>query len=338
MNIFKSILLILFLIIVSPVFSQDSDEKNTQLNLLLIPILETIFSNDIYWNPEWPSAVPPDSFLIKNTSLQPAVIELYNGTLKFSVRRDAKGRLTEFPFFLSDGYAEIRAVYNENTLQSVNIAKYSFASDEETSEETAPSLEMTLNVYFPPDFLPYSELSLGGGFPPLSVMVDGTAYFVFIFESPLFLSETWFDTDGNMVLFSKAQTIVDRGEWRIRTLQIHNDNGIYFIDYCHDSYGNVTEIRSGDRVISAFYRGNIPRYRTGNDLRYEYHWDTQGILTTVKGLGENDFLFAEYRYGYDQDTAGNWISRRETAYIYQYELMAPNFSYSRGIWNRRIVY
>jgi hypothetical protein len=197
---------------------------------------------------------------------------------------------------------------------------------------------MTLIVYFPPNFLPYSELSLGGGFPPLIVMVDGTWYFVFIFESPLFLSETWFDTDGNMVLFSKAQTIVAGGEWRIRTLQIHNTGGIFFIDYYHDSYGNVTEIRSDDRVISAFYRDNLPRYKTGNALLYEFHWDTRGILTTVKGLGENDFLFAEYRYGYDRDTTGNWISRRETAYIYQYELMAPNLSFSRGIWNRRIVY
>jgi hypothetical protein len=197
---------------------------------------------------------------------------------------------------------------------------------------------MTLNINFPSGFLPYSALSLGGGFPPLSVTVDDTAYFVFIFESPLFLTETWFDSDGNMTLFSKAQTIVDKGEWRIRSLQIHDESGIYFIDYYHDSYGNVTEIRSDDRVISAFYRDNLPRYRIVNALRYEFHWDTQGILTAVKGLGENDYLFAEYRYGYDQDTAGNWVSRRETAYIFQYELMAPNLSYSRGIWNRRIVY
>ena len=334
MKILKPLILIFLLTIIFPVYSQDSDEKNTKLNLLLIPILETIFSNNIYWNPEWPSSVPPDGFLIKNSGLQPSVIELYNGTLKFSVRRDAKGRLTEFPFFLSDGYAEIQVLYNENALRRLNIAKYSFASDEETS----PSLEMTLIVNSPPGFLPYSELSLGGAFPPLSVMADGTAYFVFIFESPLFLSETWFDTDGNMVLFSKADTIVDRGEWRIRSLQIHNAGGIYFIDYYHDSYGNVTEIRSDDRVISAFYRGNIPQYKTGNALRYEYHWDTGGILTTVKGLGENDFLFAEYRYGYDRDVNGNWVSRRETAYLFQYELLAPNFSYSRGNWNRRIVY
>jgi hypothetical protein len=334
MKIFKSILLIFLLINVFPVFSQDSDEKNTQPNLLLIPILEAILSNNIYWNPEWPSAVPPDGFLIKNTKSQPSIIELYNGTVNFSVKRNAQGRLAEFPFFLSDGYAVVQVIYNETALRRVNITKFSYASDEETS----PSQEMTLIINFPPEFLPYSELSLGGVFPVLNVMADDTPYFVFIFESPLFLSETWFNADGDMVLFSKAETIVDKGEWRIKTLQIHNDSGIYFIDYYHDSYGNVTEIRSDDRVISAFYRENLPRYKTGNDLRYEYHWDTQGILTAVKGLAGNDFLFAEYRYGYDQDTTGNWVSRRETAYVNQYELMAPNFSYSRGIWNRRIVY
>jgi hypothetical protein len=334
MNIFKSVLLIFLLIIISPVFPQNSDEKNTQLNLLLIPILETIFSNNIYWNPEWPSAVPPDGFLIKNTDRQPAVIELFNGTDKFTVRRDAQGRLTEFPFFLSDGYALIQAVFNGDALRSLKIAQYSFASD----EETAPSQKMVLNINFPSGFLPYSDLSLGGGFPPLSVTVDGVAYFVFIFESPLFLTETWFDSDGNMALFSKADTVVDKGEWRIRSLQIHNESGIYFIDYYHDSYGNVTEIRSDDRVISALYRENRPFYRSSSDIRYEFHWDTQGILTTVKGLGDNDYLFAEYRYGYEQDVNGNWVNRRETAYIFQYELKAPNLSYSRGIWNRRIVY
>jgi hypothetical protein len=334
MRIHKVLLLIFILIIVSPVFSQDSKEKNTQLNLLLIPILETIFSNNIYWNPEWPSALPPDGFFIKNADNQPAVIQLFNETDIFTVRRNAQGKLTEFPFFLSNGYAVIKAIYNENALKSVNIEKYSFVDD----EETAPSLEMTLNIDFPPEFLPYSELSLGGVFLPLSVTSDDSEYSVFVFESPLFLSETWFDSDGNMVLFSKADTIVEKGEWRIRSLRIHNDSGIYFIDYHHDSYGNITEIRSDDRVISAFYRENLPYYRKGNDLRYEFHWDTQGILTTVKGLADNDYLFAEYRYGYDQDTAGNWISRRETAYILQYELLAPNFSYSRGIWNRRIVY
>jgi hypothetical protein len=333
MKIHKILLMIFILIIVSPVFSQDSDE-NTQLNLLLIPILETVFSKNIYWNPEWPSSVPPDGFLIKNTDNQPAVIDLFNETEIFTVRRDAQGRLTEFPYFLANGYAVIKAVYKENALGKINITQYSFSDDEEAS----PSQEMSLNIDFPSDFLPYSEFSLGGAFPPLSVTSEDSGYSVFIFESPLFLTETWFDSDGNMVLFSKAQTIVDKGEWRIRSLQIHNETGIYFIDYYHDSYGNVTEIRSDDRVISALYRENLPYYKSSNDLRYEFHWDTRGILTNVKGLADNDYLFAEYRYGYDNDTAGNWISRQETAYILQYELLAPNFSYSRGIWNRRIVY
>jgi hypothetical protein len=94
--------MIFILIIVTPVFSQDTDSGSNQLKLLLIPILEAIFSNNIYWNPEWPSSVPPDGFVIKNTENQPEVIELYNEILKFSVKRDDQGRLTEFPFFLLD--------------------------------------------------------------------------------------------------------------------------------------------------------------------------------------------------------------------------------------------
>jgi len=337
----KLFLLILFPFLVFPVYSQDEDSQSSQPDILLIPILETVFCNNIRWNPYWPSEIPPDSFLINKVEKQPDVIELYNDTDKYTVRRDEQGRLVEFPFFLSDGYAEIQAEYAPTgALKNLGITKYSSApvQDDDSSDNAADTAGTKINIVFPDDFLPYSEFSPGGTFPALMAALDETSFFVFIFESPLFLSETWYDAEGNMSVFSKASVFVDNGLWRIKSLQIHNNAGISNLDYFHDSYGNITEIRGEDSVVSALYKDNRPSYQKDSELQYEFKWDTHGSLTTVKTTGADNAFYAEYRYGYENDDIGNWISRQETAYTIQLELLAPNQSYSRGIWNRRIVY
>jgi hypothetical protein len=336
----KLILLILLSFLVFSVYSQDENTKSPPPDILLIPILETVFSNNIQWNPYWPSGIPPDGFSINKAEKQPEVIELYNDTDKFVVRRDEQGRLVQFPFFLLDGYAQIQAVYNlTGTLKSLEITKYNSASSQEddSPDKVSESTETKISIAFPDDFMPYSEFSPGGIFPPLAVTADETAFIVFIFESPLFLTETWYDVEGNLSLFSKASVFTDKGFWRIRSLQIHSDEGVSFLEYFHDSYGNITEIRSEDSAVSALYRDNRPSYRKDSELQYEYQWDTQGILTIVKATGADD-SYVEYRYGYENDSIGNWISRQETAFILQFELLASNLSYSRGIWNRRIEY
>jgi len=336
----KLLFLIVFPFLVFPVYSQDEDAQSSQPDIFLIPILETVFFNNIRWNPYWPSDIPPDGFLINKAEKQPDIIELYNDTDKYVVRRDEQGRLVEFPFFLSDGYAEIQAEYAvTGALKNLEITKYSSASlqDDDSSDKTSDTAGTKINVVFPDDFLPYSEFSPGGAFPALTAASGDASFFVFIFESPLFLTETWYDAEGNLSVFLKASVFIDRGLWRIRALQIHNNAGTSNLDYFHDSYGNITEIRGEDSVVSALYKDNRPSYQKDSTLQYEYQWDTQGCLTTVKTTGA-DNLYTEYRYGYEKDDIGNWISRQETAYTVQFDLLTPNQSYSRGIWNRRIVY
>jgi len=345
----KLIFLIFLSFLIFPVYSQDEKAQSSQPDILLIPILETVFLNDIQWNPYWPSDIPPDGFSIK-AEKRPDIIELYNDTDKFVVSRDEQGRLVQFPFFLSDGYAEIQAAYTlTGALKNLEITKHNSASSQEqenassvqentSSAEVQESTETKVSVVFPDDFLPYSELSPGGVFPVLTVAADDAVFLVYIFESPLFLTEAWYDAEGNLSIFSKASVYVDKGLWRIRSLQIHNEAGISFLEYFYDSYGNVTEIRCEDSVISALYKDNRPSYQKDSEFQYEFQWDTRYILTIVKAIGADYALYAEYRYGYENDNAGNWISRQETAYIFQFELLTPNQSYSRGIWNRRIVY
>jgi len=339
--------LTLFLLTVIPAVSQEDEtveeEQGASIDFFLIPILETFFSGNPDWSPNWPDDIPPDSFFLPEGN-SPRVIELSNGDDSFAVRRDDEGRLVEFPFFYEDRYAKITVGYSQTgSPQTMLISFKNFASQDEDSQEE----EETWNFTFPADFLPYGQTS-GGSFPPITVTSDDSGFFVFIFESPVFLTETWYDSDGNMLAFCKASVIEKDGAWRITSLHIYEESGVRFEDRYFDSFGNTTEIRfsdnniqeadTQDRIFSALYRDRTPIYWRRGDLRNDLQWDTRGILTIVKATGSSEDLSTEYRYEYEFDAFGNWIKRQETAYRIQFDLLAANPLYSRGIWNRRIEY
>lgn len=332
----------LSLLIVYPAVSQEAaedepPEQNDSRDFFLVQILETAFSGDVSWRPDWPADIPPDAFLIRQGDRLPAVIELSNETENFVVRRNDEGQLLEFPFFYEGGYAKVQTVYTASgALRNMSVTLKNLSQQDE--DEESQGEEETLDIAFPPDFLPYSDLSPGGSFPPLTVNSGDSVFFVYIFESPLFLTETWYTEDGDMSVYCKASVNVENGKWRIRSLQVHDAGGTRFTDYFFDSYGNVTEVSFQDRVFSAFFTDSGPNFWQQDGSQYDLQWDTQGILTIIKATAD-DGLFTEYRYGYEEDTSGNWVKRQETAYTIQFDdLLAPQPSSSRGIWNRRIVY
>jgi hypothetical protein len=121
-------------------------------------------------------------------------------------------------------------------------------------------------------------------------------------------------------------------------MEIQDTVGALFIDYFYDSYGNMTQIKSFDALFLSLYIENMPSYWRNYSQQYELFWDTQSLLTVLKVKSLDDDIYTEYRYEYDFDNEGNWINRKETAYIIISNLLAPSPSYSRGVWNRRIVY
>jgi hypothetical protein len=201
------------------------------------------------------------------------------------------------------------------------------------------SEEKPMIVDFQPEFFPYSEFSPGGAFPVITVTSDDSQYFVYLFESPHFLTETWYDSDGNMLVYSRADTYVTNGVWRINSLQIQSADDKQFNDYFFDTSGNITEIRLEDSVFSALYANKRPVYWRFSDFYNELHWDNQGLLTFVRVYEpEENQLINEYRYEYQNDVYNNWVKRSETAYIFQYGLLIANPPSGMGTWNRRIVY
>jgi len=340
------VLLVFFLLIAVSAFSQDKDDESDaqtdKPDFFLLPVLETVFSGDLRWSPNWPSDIPPDGFFLPPGNPPFMALELSNGNDTFVLKRDSDGRLLEFPFFYEGGYAKVQIEYSPSgAVKTMNIEFKNMQAQDEESESNEEDDDTWL-VTFPPDFLPYSELSLGGSFPVINVSSGDSDFFVFIFESPLFLTETWYDSDGNMLAFCKASVNMEKGAWRIRSLQIHEESGIRFEDRFFDSSGSITEIRlssdgSEDSRVLALYRDSIPVYWQRDNFIYDLQWDTRGILTVIKAWDETGAFDTEYRYRYE-DNSGIWVRREEAAYRVQYDLLTPQPSYSRGIWTRSLEF
>jgi len=334
-------LLIFFLLITFPTVSQDAktdtqdgQESGDAWDFFLLPLLETVFSGNINWRPDWPSDIPTDAFLtIGNRRTR--IIELSNETDTFLLRRNREGRLAEFPFFYKYGYAQVTADYSASgcvSAMTVSIKNFASQDGDDQSEEE------TWNINFSADFLPYSELSKGGSFPSVTVSSGDTVYFVFFFESPAFLTETWYDKDGNMLVFCKSPVYVENGAWRITSMQIFESPDPRFIDYFYDSYGNISQVNSDDSSLSAIFMEKRPVLWQDTDMKYEFQWDNRRTLSVTRASGETEDSFTEYRYEYQFDSMGNWIKRSEAAYRIQFGLLTPQPAYSRGTWNRRIVF
>ena len=324
------IFLLLLLTAALPLAAQIEDQKPlTERAFYLIPLLETAFSGELAWRPDWPADIPPDAFSLPAAGKIPMSITLSNSAEDINFIRNTEGRIAEFPFFL-------RSPENSSAIGHVQT-EVNYADSGAILSMTVTG-ETSWKIEFPADFFPYSEFSPGGSFPPITVILDEEVFFVFIFESPGFLTETWYDKDGNILTFLRANVIREDQNWRIRLLQIRDTEGFYEEERFYDSGGNISEIRSQEEVFSALYRNGRPDYRQYQQDIYDLHWDTRGFLTlakNIKGKPEPGFP-VEYRYEYETDLTGNWIKRYEIAIINVLNVFAPQPPLPQKIWSRKI--
>jgi hypothetical protein len=366
------------------------DGESAPVIFPLIPLLEAAFNGELRWRPDWPGDIPPDGFLLAAENLlsgggrgarRPVSFTLSNGSETFSFERDKAGRLREFPFFSRNVRLSVKAAYDDSgALLSMNVraapckngaggegAGSGGAEDGSAGSEIA---EITWDIEFPPGFVPYSERSPGGDFPPVKVSQGDTGFFVFFFESQAFFSETWYDGGGNPLVFFRANVRAENGSWTVQALHSWDAKGRQSEEYSFDAGGNISGIRSPEGTFSALYTGNVPRYWerpvSGEEAlsRAALQWDERGLLMGLSfedaapsagsvpassvesaplGVNPPDAPPAEaaepppleYRYAYELDTAGNWISRQDIAIIGRFGVFVPRPGRS---WTRRISF
>ena len=212
-KIFVFVIYFFIILIPLPCEENNINAENTFLSdFYLIPVLETAFYKNIFFRPDWPFDIPPDSFMVSANDKRFDSIEIYNEDISYIVKYDNIGRLIEFPHFFQGKYAVIKVEYSENgSVTDINILLY------EGESQNIKDYKIT----FPVDFLPYSDFSPGGSFPPVTVTLDDKTFYVFIFETISFLTETWYDNDGNMLVFCKAVIEQIEKSWRVRSFQSH---------------------------------------------------------------------------------------------------------------------
>ena len=314
----------------------------------LLPLIEAACNGELRWRPDWPGHFPPDAFILSGETpsapRRSVVMVLDDGDEPYRFSRDRSGRLGEFPFFAPNAVLRVSAGYGP----SGGLARMSVTAPAARGEAAGDeNPETRWEIEFPPDFFPYGGASPGGVFPPLRVSQEEEVFFVFLFESPLFLSETWYDGEGELLAYFKATVYRENGFWRIRALQTWDGQGPRSADYFFDSGGNITGVRSPEGNFQALYRDGRPRYwerrppdgdsgETAPPARFSLQWDEPGLLRVLKPetpAGEEAPV--EYRYEYRRDDAGNWISRQDIAIINRFGVFAPRPDRE---WTRRISF
>jgi hypothetical protein len=331
----------------------------------LIPLLENISSGEVRWRPDWPPEFPPDGFV--SSGQNPLSLVLSSGSETYRLDRDNQGRLLSFPCFVQGKFIQAEIDYSPSgeikAIRAVfpEAAEPPLSDSEQTSETPGGSQSWTI------DFPQFSQSAgagdLGAAEPPrpLRASSGDTAYFVFFFEAPLFISETWYDSEGNMVAYFKADIRREGPAWRSLFLESRTEAGLVTEEYYYDSEGNISEIKSDGALYSALYRNRRPLYwerkaaeqedgTLPNQALYILQWDERGFLVNLRALApeaapeiaETETLAdsqpdegpGEFRYDYESDENGSWTQRQDIEIISRFGLAVPR---PGRTWTRRIL-
>ena len=307
----------------------------------LIPILQTVLDGTVRWHPDWPPDFPPDAFSIAAEGA--LAIRLSNGSEIINFRRDSSGRIQEFPHFSGGGIFQVRISYSPaGEISGMNISGAGSAEAESAGE---------WEIEFPPGVFMDGDIAPGNVLPPVQVSSGGVYYFAALFGSPVFFSETWFDSAGTMAAYYSAAVRRGGNSWHIRSLRSWDAGGQNELVYFFDAGDNTSAINSPGGTYSALYKDERPVYWERPVLpaetpaedspvaaalaRFSLQWDERGFLVGMKTEGADaaEGEAAEYRYEYDEDAAGNWTRRQDIALVNRFGVFAP---VAGRTWTRRI--
>jgi hypothetical protein len=287
-------------------------------------LLRALDSPKIPWRPDWPAAIPPDGFTLREGEASAVTLLLDSRELR--LRTGKNGRLEEFPVLYGGELLQGRARFGEDGgLQGFTL-----------------EAEDPWNI----EFLPAGES------PALLARVSrGEAvYFAVLQTAGPAIPETWYDEEGAILgVFNFRFGGGADGPWLI-TGRFEGAGAMAYDEQYHfDSFGNIQGIETPQGSFSALYdRSGRPRYwerpippspgetaegegDTGGEPpgppRYQtltLQWDERGLLVRLTLSPPSPEEGEEYRYEYTLDERGNWIERRERRMIRRSGVLAPD--------------
>jgi hypothetical protein len=310
-------------------------QENPVPPFTLSPFLRAVITSEIAWRPDWPEDVPPDAFIVKGGGTSGGAprgalsISLgagggSDGGRDYRLRWNGGGRLEEFPVFINGALLQANASYNAGgDLEKIGVRDGNGADEQSRTIEFSPPFPLDAGVPSALEAVPFVR----GG--------NGNNFFVFIGFFGEKMTETWYDADGNFLMFVDAVLAVEPGDnWVVISQKFFTRDFSYLETCALESGGQISQVKTRAGTFSALYSGKGRPVYWG-DITLQ--WDERGFLVRriKSGLAGEGELPSEYRYDYDTDEKGNWIKRRETAYGYRFGLLVP---LGFREWERRIIY
>jgi hypothetical protein len=339
---------------VSPAAAAPAGPGLFPLNFLL----DAALSREVSWRPDWPAAIPPDSFTLlagqaaaltltlpadlldadtggtANTDPAAGTGSSKSAAVEYRLTRDRAGRLGEFPFFMGGTLYQAAAVYDS-------------AYPERIKKITAdtPDASDPWEV----EFLKYDDGD------PSQARIDrgGTRYFAALQYHGRIVTETWYDQDERILaFFSLEYQGGEKKKWLL-SIDSRDDQGQRFETYRYDSAGNITALESSEpsagagEYMTTYNAKSRPRYWDYPGANYILQWDEQGFLVRlmeVPGSSEEvpaalqppeEVQPVDIGYEYTLDERGNWTERRGTSLLRRFGRLAPG---SEAVITRDIHY
>jgi hypothetical protein len=304
--------------------AEDADGENTSFFFPIHRLWQAAQGGAIRWQPDWPLAIPPDSF-------DPAA----NGNAR---------RVIVTVTAVSDGPSEAE---NAENAAEANPELPTLSVDSEPTESAPLSVEYTVRLG-PDGRLMAFPFLLNGSFYQASVLYDrrGAVETMTLAVShgesiEIAILQIDDQTDENRPLTARIKTgdtyYFASFRWTAGTcvelwtdetglpLEIFTDERIFH----YDSMRNTTLINDGTSEVSARYNGSGVRYWTtaGNELSFQR--DETGLIIRLSGVQKTVPEDAageppvNYSYEYQFDQNGNWTERREIRWLEMKGYLVP---------------
>jgi hypothetical protein len=218
----------------------------------------------------------------------------------YTARRDANGRLVEFPFLRNGVFQQVALRYGRD----------------ENGEQVVTAMTLTFS---PGETIEITVLTMDEGRPVTARIKAGDAFY---FASFLWQAgdcvEMWTDEAGV-------------------PLEVLHDERIFHYDGMKNvtfiGYGGLSgEGTDGVREVSAYYNEKGPRYWTRDGMTFAFRRDETGLLTGLADITDGadtredgdgpPAVNSTYAYAFDRN--GNWTERRETRWSRLNEYLVPS--------------